>query len=48
MRLSEGMTLKMAVADISAGGAKGVIAVSELPEGDERRRLLLRYAELAA
>jgi leucine dehydrogenase len=48
MRLSEGMTLKMAVADIPAGGAKGVVAVSELPEGDERRRLLLRYAELAA
>jgi len=48
MRLSEGMTLKMAAADIPFGGAKAVIAVSKLPEGDERRRLLLSYADLAA
>jgi leucine dehydrogenase len=48
LRLSEGMTLKMAAADIPAGGAKGVIAVTKLPEGDERRRILLRYGELAA
>jgi leucine dehydrogenase len=48
MRLSEAMTLKMAATDIPFGGAKAVIAVPELPEGDERRRLLLRYGELAA
>jgi leucine dehydrogenase len=48
MRLAEGMTLKMAAADIPFGGAKAVLAVSKLPEGDERRRLLLAYADLAA
>ena len=48
MRLSEGMTMKMAATDIPFGGAKAVIAVRELPEGDERRRLLLRYGDLAA
>jgi leucine dehydrogenase len=48
MRLSEGMTMKMAATDIPFGGAKAVIAVRELPEGDERRRILLRYGELAA
>ena len=48
MRLSEGMTMKMAATDIPFGGAKAVIAVHELPEGDERRRLLLSYGDLAA
>jgi leucine dehydrogenase len=48
MRLSEGMTMKMAATDIPFGGAKAVIAVRGLPEGDERRRLLLRYGDLAA
>jgi leucine dehydrogenase len=48
MRLSSAMTLKMAATDIPFGGAKAVIAVPSLPEGDERRRLLLRYGELAA
>jgi leucine dehydrogenase len=48
MRLSEGMTMKMAATDVPFGGAKAVIAVRELPEGDERRRILLRYGELAA
>jgi leucine dehydrogenase len=48
MRLSEAMTLKMAAADVSFGGGKAVLAVLSLPEGAERRRLLLRYAELAA
>jgi leucine dehydrogenase len=42
------MTLKMAATDIPFGGAKAVLAVRELPDGDERRRILLRYAELAA
>jgi len=40
------MTLKMAVADCGRGGGKAVLAVPELPTGDTRRRLLLRYAEL--
>jgi leucine dehydrogenase len=48
MRLSSAMTLKMAATDIPFGGAKAVIAVRELPQGDERRRILLRYGELAA
>jgi leucine dehydrogenase len=48
MRLSAAMTLKMAATDVPFGGAKAVLAVRELPEGDERRRLLLRYGELAA
>jgi leucine dehydrogenase len=48
MRLSEAMTLKMAAGDIPFGGGKAVLAVPSPPEGGERRRLLLRYAELAA
>jgi leucine dehydrogenase len=48
MRLSSAMTLKMAATDIPFGGAKAVLAVPALPEGDERRRLLLRYGDLAA
>jgi len=48
MNLSEAMTLKMAAAGIPFGGGKAVIAVSELPSGDERRRILLRYADLAS
>ena len=47
MNLSEAMTLKMAAAGIPFGGGKAVVAVPVLPEGDERRRILLRYAELA-
>ena len=48
MNLSEAMTLKMAAAGIPFGGGKAVIAVPELPRGDERRRILLRYADLAS
>src|SRR3954466_9949425 len=44
MRLSPGMTLKKAFADCGRGGGKAVLAVPELPTGDARRRLLLRYA----
>ena len=47
MNLSEAMTLKMAAAGIPFGGGKAVVAVPAPPEGDERRRILLRYAELA-
>lgn len=48
MRLAEAMTLKMAAIDMPFGGAKAVLSVPVLPSGDERRRLFLRYAELAA
>lgn len=48
MNLSEAMTLKMAAAGIPFGGGKAVIAVPELPSGDERRRIVLRYADLAS
>src|SRR5437588_9730562 len=46
MRLSQAMTVKMAVAGTDRGGAKAGLAVPERPTGDARRRLLLRYAEL--
>ncbi len=46
MRLSQAMTVKMAVANANRGGGKAVLAVPELPTGEARRRLLLRYAEL--
>jgi leucine dehydrogenase len=48
MRLSAAMTRKMAVVDAPRGGGKAVLAVPELPSGDARRRLLLRYGELVA
>jgi glutamate dehydrogenase/leucine dehydrogenase len=48
MSLARAMTVKMAVADGERGGGKAVLAVPSLPEGDERRRLLLRYGELVA
>jgi leucine dehydrogenase len=46
MRLSQAMTQKMAAADAGRGGGKAVLAVPELPTGDARRKLLLRYGEL--
>lgn len=46
MRLSQAMTMKMAVADAPFGGGKAVLAVPSLPEGEPRRTLLLRYGEL--
>jgi leucine dehydrogenase len=48
MRLSAAMTVKMAVANAGHGGGKAVLAVPELPSGEARRKLLLRYAELVA
>ena len=48
MRLSQAMTVKMAVAVDERGGGKAVLAVPELPAGDARRNLLLRYGELVA
>jgi leucine dehydrogenase len=38
----------MAVAGAERGGGKAVLAVPELPTGDARRKLLLRYGELVA
>lgn len=48
LRLSSAMTVKQAAADLPYGGGKAVIAVDEVPArgSDERRELLLRYAEL--
>lgn len=48
MRLAGAMTLKMAAAGLPFGGAKAVLAVPAIPEGEERRRLLLRFGDLAA
>ena len=46
LRLAAGMTRKLAVLGLPCGGGKAVLAVPELPRGDERRRLFERYAEL--
>jgi leucine dehydrogenase len=48
MRLSAAMTQKLAVAGLPLGGGKAVIAVPEIPLGERRRALLLRYADLVA
>jgi glutamate dehydrogenase/leucine dehydrogenase len=48
MRLSQAMTVKMAVAGAERGGGKAVLAVPELPTGEARRTLLLRYGDLVA
>ena len=46
MRLSSAMTLKFAVAGLPLGGGKAVIAIPEIPRGDERVALMRRYGEL--
>ena len=48
MRLSQAMTVKMAVANAERGGGKAVLAVPALPTGEARRALLLRYGRLVA
>jgi leucine dehydrogenase len=48
MRLSAGMTAKLAVANLGLGGGKAVLAVSAIPSGEERRRLLHRYGDVVA
>jgi leucine dehydrogenase len=48
MRLAAAMTLKMAAVDMPFGGGKAVLAVPELLDGEARRALLLRYADLVA
>jgi leucine dehydrogenase len=46
LRLSSAMTSKMAMASMPFGGGKAVLAVPEIPTGEARRELLLRYGEL--
>ncbi len=46
MRLSAGMTAKLAVADLGLGGGKAVLAMPKIPEGDERSALLHRYGDI--
>src|SRR3989442_1401340 len=46
MRLSAGMTAKLAVADLGLGGGKAVLAMPKIPEGDERNALLHRYGDM--
>ena len=48
MRLSQAMTVKMAVANAERGGGKAVLAVPELPTGAARRALLLSYGRLVS
>jgi leucine dehydrogenase len=48
LRLSAAMTQKLAGTGMARGGGKAVIAVPELPTGESRRRLLLRYGKLVA
>ena len=48
MRLSGAMTRKLAIAGLPFGGGKAVIAVPEIPSGEQRRALFLRYADLVA
>ena len=48
MRLSAGMTAKLAVADLGLGGGKAVLAMPKIPEGDERSALLRRYGDVVA
>lgn len=45
-RLAGGMTDKWAALGLDSGGGKGVLAVSEIPRGDERKGLLRRYGKL--
>lgn len=46
MRLAEGMTSKWAGIGVPFGGGKAVLAVPEIPGGDERRDLMRRYGDL--
>lgn len=48
LRLSRAMTFKNAMAGLPFGGGKAVLAVPEMPRGEDRHRLLERYAGLIA
>jgi glutamate dehydrogenase/leucine dehydrogenase len=46
LRLAAAMTSKNAMAGLPLGGGKAVLGVPDVPSGDRRRELLLRYADL--
>ena len=46
LRLSSSMTRKNAVAGLPLGGGKAVLLVTEIPNDEARRSLLLRYADV--
>jgi leucine dehydrogenase len=46
LRLSRAMTFKNAMAGLPFGGGKAVLAVPAVPQGEPRRQLLQRYADL--
>lgn len=46
LRLAGAMTRKNALADLPFGGGKAVLAVPELPSGDDRRALMRRYGDV--
>ena len=46
LRLSSAMTSKNAMAGLPLGGGKAVLAVPEIPTGERRRDMFLRYGEL--
>jgi leucine dehydrogenase len=46
LRLAAAMTSKNAVAGLPLGGGKAILAVPEIPSGEVRRRLLLRFGDL--
>lgn len=48
LRLAEAMTRKQAVANLPFGGGKAVLAASTIPGDAERRRVLLRFADLVS
>jgi leucine dehydrogenase len=48
MRLSAGMTKKLAVAGLGLGGGKAVLAVPTIPNGEDRRAFMRRYGDVVA
>jgi leucine dehydrogenase len=46
LRLSGAMTRKNAIAGLPLGGGKAVLAVPDIPSGEPREELLLRYGDL--
>jgi leucine dehydrogenase len=46
LRLSSSMTRKNAVGGLPLGGGKAVLSVTQIPNGEARRSLLLRYADV--
>ena len=46
MKLAGAMTRKQAMAGVPFGGGKAVLAVPSIPNGQDRRRVMLGYGEL--